>query len=292
MQTTSQKAIEISVVVPCYNQEAYIGETLDSVLAQTYTNYEIVVVNDGSRDASLSIIQRYAAAHPEKIVVIDQPNQGVVASRNNAIRAARGKYIYPLDGDDKIHPECLEKLYAAMQAGKGDVIYSQTEFFGNKNGLFKLPLPTRFNMVRQNCVVCSALYRKTDWERYGGYSPDFAFNWEDWAFWLNFIDKGQRFYRIDAPLFLYRQVDNTRNITKGNEATLEHAFKLVKQKFPRLYYLYYLPQIIAKKFERFARFVYFRCVTSRGRIIIRIFRIPVYYGWDKTASCNKTHPKN
>ena len=93
MQTTSQKAIEISVVVPCYNQEAYIGETLDSVLAQTYTNYEIVVVNDGSRDASLSIIQRYAAAHPEKIVVIDQPNQGVVASRNNAIRAARGKYI-------------------------------------------------------------------------------------------------------------------------------------------------------------------------------------------------------
>lgn len=71
MQTTSQKAIEISVVVPCYNQEAYIGETLDSVLAQTYTNYEIVVVNDGSRDASLSIIQRYAAVHPDKIVVID-----------------------------------------------------------------------------------------------------------------------------------------------------------------------------------------------------------------------------
>ena len=114
---------KISVIIPCYNQEKYIAEAIESVLAQTFESFEIIVVNDGSKDQSLEIIKSYTSKYPNKISCIDQENQGVIASRNNAITQAKGEYIFPLDGDDKIASDCLEKLYNAMINNKGDVIY-------------------------------------------------------------------------------------------------------------------------------------------------------------------------
>lgn len=112
---------KVSVIVPCYNQSKYITECLDSVLAQTFTDYEVIVVNDGSTDNSSQIIRQYIQKY-ENFKLIEQPNHGVVIARNNAIIQAAGEYIYPLDADDKIAPECLEKLYNAMISGKGDII--------------------------------------------------------------------------------------------------------------------------------------------------------------------------
>lgn len=114
---------EISVIIPCFNQGKYIAECLDSVLAQTFTNYEVIIVNDGSTDDSLKIIKQYTNKY-KNFRLLDQSNQGVVFARNNAISKAKGKYIYPLDADDKITPECLEKLYNAIINGKGDIITS------------------------------------------------------------------------------------------------------------------------------------------------------------------------
>ena len=92
---------EISVIIPCFNQEKYIAECLDSVWAQTFTNYEVIIVNDGSTDDSLKIIKQYTNKY-KNFRLLDQSNQGVVFARNNAISKAKGKYIYPLDADDKI----------------------------------------------------------------------------------------------------------------------------------------------------------------------------------------------
>lgn len=103
---------EISVIVPCYNQEKYIAECLDSVLAQTFKDYEIIVVNDGSIDNSLEVIKRYADKY-DCITVIDQKNAGVVAARNTAIERAKGKYIYPLDGMIKL-PRRAWKSYIML----------------------------------------------------------------------------------------------------------------------------------------------------------------------------------
>ena len=103
-------------------------------------------------------------------------------------------------------------LYAAMQAGKGDAIYSETEFFGGKNGIYTLPTPTKWNMLSYNSVVCSALYRKSEWEKYGGYDQACAVcGCEDWDFWLNFMADGKRFYKIDQVWFYYRQQEVSRN---------------------------------------------------------------------------------
>lgn len=125
------KTPEISIIVPCYNQEKYISECLDSVLAQTFENWECIVINDGSTDNSLNIIKEYTKKS-DKIKLLNQKNSRLVTARNNGIKTSSGKYIYPLDGDDKIAPDCLAKLYEAMEQQKGDVIFSLVDFFGEK----------------------------------------------------------------------------------------------------------------------------------------------------------------
>ena len=225
--------VEISVIVPCYNQELYIGDCLRSILAQSFTNYEVIVVNDGSSDGSWNVISKFIEKYPMRIRGINQPNSGVVQARNNAIAQARGKYIFPVDGDDLIAPTCLEKLYEAMEKGLGDVVYSQTEFFGSSTGLFELPLPTRELMIHQNCVVCSALYRKTDWDKYGGYDENCKDGYEDWCFWLSFVAEERRFYRLDETLFFYRQAIKSRNVDAVDKS--KKILKYVKEKFCSLY---------------------------------------------------------
>lgn len=100
---------KISVIVPCYNQEKYIKECLDSLVSQTFKDYEVIVIDDGSTDDSAEIVNEYVK-HNKNIRLIRQANQGVVVARNNAIKQAQGTYIYPLDADDVISPSCLEKL--------------------------------------------------------------------------------------------------------------------------------------------------------------------------------------
>ena len=106
----------VSVIVPLYNASAYIVEALDSVLASTYRPLEIVVVDDGSKDDSLSAVQAYAKDHPE-VRVLHQENAGVSAARNHGIREAKGEYILPVDADDTIGTTYIEHAVEAMQDG-------------------------------------------------------------------------------------------------------------------------------------------------------------------------------
>ena len=105
----------VSVIIPVYNVEKWLRESLDSVCSQTLKNIEIICVNDGSPDHSLDILKEYAA-HDERIVIIDKENEGVGAARNDGIRAAKGEYVIFLDPDDKYPgPETLELLYNAAK---------------------------------------------------------------------------------------------------------------------------------------------------------------------------------
>ncbi len=206
----------ISIIIPCYNQELYIAECLDSVIAQTFSDFEAIVINDGSTDNSLQIIKEYLEKD-NRIKLVNQDNLGVVSSRNVGLHAAQGNYIYPLDGDDKIAPNCLEVLLKAMQSNKGDVIYSQVEYFGSKTGLFNRPLPTKNLMANTNCVVSSALYKKADALKYGGYDINMNAGLEDWEFWCNFVFDNKKFYRVPEVLFFYRQQECSRNNEFSNE---------------------------------------------------------------------------
>merc|ERR1712023_519838 len=114
---------DISVVVPVYNKEEYVEEAVRSALSQTFQAIEVLVVNDGSTDGSGKICEMLAQ-EDARVRYWSQPNQGVVAARNHAIRHSRGRFIFPLDADDVMSAECLEKMYEAMLREKADVVYS------------------------------------------------------------------------------------------------------------------------------------------------------------------------
>ena len=104
---------KISVIVPVYNVEKYLHECVDSVLAQTFTDFELILVNDGSQDNSGAICDEYASKD-ERIIIIHQNNQGQAAARNAGVAIAKGEWIHFLDSDDLIHPQMLEILYGAV----------------------------------------------------------------------------------------------------------------------------------------------------------------------------------
>lgn len=117
---------EISVIIPVYKVEAYLSRCLDSVLTQTFQDFEVICVNDGSPDNCGNILADYAAKHAH-IKIITQANQGLSMARNNGLKQATGKYIYFLDSDDAIHPQLLETVYTYAERFQADLVSFEYE---------------------------------------------------------------------------------------------------------------------------------------------------------------------
>jgi glycosyltransferase involved in cell wall biosynthesis len=216
----------VSVVIPCFNDGAYIDEAVDSVLAQTYQDFEIIIVNDGSTDPRTNdILSNYSRP---KTRVIQTANQGVARARNRAIEEARGEFILPLDADDKIGKEYLEE---AVEVIDGDpdvgIVYCLTEFFGNKTGLWELPPYSLEGMLLDNLICNCALFRKKDWETVNGFNSTMKYCYEDWDFWLSLVELGRKVYRIPKVSFYYRITDGSRQ----RSATEEQMFDTRVQVF-------------------------------------------------------------
>ena len=113
---------KITLIVPVYNSEQYIKKCLESILNQTYKNYEILVVNDGSKDNSQEIIDEYKNKYPEKIIAIKQENKGVAVTRNESIKKANGDYIMFIDNDDYIDKDYIESFVNELEIEEYDVV--------------------------------------------------------------------------------------------------------------------------------------------------------------------------
>lgn len=262
----------VSVIIPCYNQEKYITDCLESVLAQTFDDYEAIVIDDGSIDNSVKIVEEYQKKS-DKIRLIKQENQGVVTARNNAIRQATGKYIYPLDADDIAHPEVLEKSVEAIESGKGDIISCKVMLFSDdKQQIMRLNRPTKINMIRRPCIVNSSLFRKSDFEKCGGYDKDFDKGLEDYDLWLNMIlNHKLKIHRINDFLFFYRikSVNESRNILAKNYH--DELRCLLCKKYPQLR----KDSLVNITFS-ILRFFYQKKITGSNKLIIKICKIPVF----------------
>ncbi len=124
-----RKMIKVSVIIPVFNVERYLEECLDSILAQTLKEIEIICVNDGSVDNSLNILKEYEKKYPQ-IKVMDQLNKGQSAARNRALEQASGEYVYFMDSDDLLTSKALDELYQICNEKKLDILYfSGTSFF-------------------------------------------------------------------------------------------------------------------------------------------------------------------
>ena len=204
----------VSIIIPVYNVlPRYIEESLNSALASTYQHIEIIIVNDGStNEDTISFLK---TINNPKVKIINQNNMGLAQARNKGIMKAIGKYILPLDADDKIEPSYVEKAVHIIETKrKIGIVYCEADLFGAINKKWELPKFKRKNMLRFNCIFCTALFKKSDWEKVGGYKDIMKYGWEDYEFWLSLLELGVKVYRIPEILFHYRQHEKTSMLTE------------------------------------------------------------------------------
>jgi glycosyltransferase involved in cell wall biosynthesis len=257
---------KISVIIPIYNTAKYLAECLDSLLAQTFTDWEAICVNDGSPDNALEILEKYAARDP-RIKIINQENAGCVSAKNNGVALARGEYVFPLDSDDKIAPECLDMLYKIITTTDYSIICPNAFQFGVINGDWDLPeINKKLMYTGRNCIHNSSLYRKADWEKFDGYDEKFHQGLEDYDFWLNFFDAVKKAVRTKERLFYYRikDISESRNEQVVNGKLRKKLYRLLFKKHPR-FYIY-----------KFIRFFYRDVLSEDGVRTIKILKITVY----------------
>lgn len=183
--TDAGGAVTVSIVVPCHNSARWLAETVASLTAQTLPALEIILVDDGSRDGTRALIGELTAANPaHRIRSVFQDNAGVGAARNRGVAMARGRYILPVDADDRIAPDMAAVCAARLDADPAiGVVYTDREEFGDvaavwRAGRFELGRLKYFNQLS----YC-ALYRKTVWQSVGGYRTNVD-GFDDWDFWI------------------------------------------------------------------------------------------------------------
>ena len=211
-------SILISIVVPCYNQVQYLQECLKSVINQTYQNWECIIVNDGSPDNTEEVALSICA-NDSRIKYLKKENGGISSARNAGIKIAKGEFILPLDADDKIGNLYLEKAVNAFSLNNEiNLVYCAAKKFGQENEIWDLPNYSYKHLLIDNMIFCSAFFRRSDWEKVGGYDESFKSGLADWAFWIQILDGKSIIYKIPDILFYYRikEVSMTTDLKKNN----------------------------------------------------------------------------
>jgi glycosyltransferase involved in cell wall biosynthesis len=200
---------KISIIIPCHNAGNFLSEAIESALAQSHRDLEVIVVNDGSTEArTLEIL---AELSDPRVRVIHQANAGPAAARNRGIQVAGGEFILPLDADDRFDPTYADKALAVMhQRPDVGIVYCDAMKFGAASGLWSLPAYSVREMVIDNVIFCSSLFRKSDWEAVGGYNENLRHGMEDYEFWIKLIALGRDVVKIGEPLFFYRIQESSR----------------------------------------------------------------------------------
>lgn len=214
---------KISIVIPCYNHGQYVREAIESVEQCSDKNlYEIIVINDGSTDSYT--IEVMKQLEEEGYHVINQKNQGLARTRNNAIKAAKGEYILPLDSDNKIRPEYMYESIKILDANTDIVmVYGDAQFFGDTT---KRQVVGPFNLQQimiENYIDACTVFRKSAWEAAGGYDEKMpVMGFEDWDLWLNLSFKNYKFQYVDKILFDYRILGDSmlRSVSTEKKKTL------------------------------------------------------------------------
>lgn len=231
------KMSTVSVIIPCYNSGALIDGAIQSALAQTHHDLEIVVIDDGSSDnLTVNLLNNN---HWERTRILRQENMGPAAARNEGIRAANGEFILPLDADDRIDPSYVEKTLAVMHSQPGvGIVYTKALLFGLQQGPWDYLTYSLQAMVINNVISNTALYRKSDWEQVGGYTESMRHGVEDYDFWIKLLSIGIEVHQIDEYLLHYCVQNSSRNVRFSSDqevviATYAEIFRNNKDFFAK-----------------------------------------------------------
>ena len=217
---------EISVIIPVYNVEKYLNECLDSVLAQTFKDFEVICVNDGSTDNSPEILRQYADKD-QRVKIVTQNNQGLSMARNNGLKEACGRYVYFVDSDDAIHPQCLEIAYSLAEKQQADLVC-----FSYIKMKEKIPDTGAFDISRlKSKTTCSPLQycfgkkykiRFNVWTKFyrrkllNGLEFIPKIHFEDYPHTFAVMARKPKTVIIDEPLYFYRINENSISHQKSS----------------------------------------------------------------------------
>jgi len=221
--------VKVSVYIPCHNYARFVDKAIQSVLSQTFDNWELIVINDGSTDNTLEVLKKYKG-NPS-ISIVDQENKGLTVSNNIALRLSRGRYIMRLDADDYLDENALMVLSSVLDSKpdvglvypdyyevnpQGDIIrLVRRKKIGEEVELLDLPAHGACTMFCKECLM-----------QLGGYSKQFSCQ-DGYDIWIRFIQKF-RPYNVNVPLFYYRQ--HAVSLTKQPERILESR-RQIKREF-------------------------------------------------------------
>jgi glycosyltransferase involved in cell wall biosynthesis len=198
----------ISIILPVYNGEKYLGEAIESCLNQSYKNIEVIIVNDCSTDASLSIIEKYLAIDNRIKVIFNNENKKLPASLNVGHHLAKGNFVTWTSDDNLYKENAIETLVNTLLQKKADVVYSDFIVIDEKGlEIRNVEYPGFENIIFGNFVGASFLYKKEVFERNKQYNEN-LFLVEDYDFWLRALVHSQ-FYHLEEKLYFYRKHGNS-----------------------------------------------------------------------------------
>jgi glycosyltransferase involved in cell wall biosynthesis len=215
----------VSIITPLYNGVKYIAETIESVVSQTYTNWEMIIIDDGSTDNSVSVVEKYLC--DSRIRLLQQKNMGSAAARNNGIRQAQGQYIALLDSDDLWECNFLESQIKFIKERKATLVYSSYKRINERSEEILRPLIARSSvtynqMLITNFIGClTGLYDITNYGKIY-LREELKSLRDDYAYWLDIIKLCGIAYGNQAVLAKYRIVSSS---TTGKKK------KLIKTQF-------------------------------------------------------------
>jgi len=245
--------MKVSVIMPVYNSEDTVRDAIDSILQQNFRNFEFIIINDGSTDATVGILNEYKH-RDDRIVIVNQPRMGIIYSLNQGLRIAQGEYIIRQDSDDVSLPDRIEKQIEYIEQNNLDIV-SSFAFLINKKGavlkIMRCPLSHNdivYKLEIYNCILHpTVMFRKRSILSIGGYDQNHELV-EDYALYLKAILKGLRFGAVSKPLVKIRFHINSLTV-KYRRKQLFGAISAQtwyfsrKDKFKPKYVFYMMPHI-------------------------------------------------
>ncbi|HAT2491749.1 TPA: glycosyltransferase family 2 protein [Aeromonas hydrophila] len=218
----------VSIIIPLYNQGELIEETLSSIKVQTYTNYEVIIVDDGSDEPKT--IDKINDLIESGYTVLKKSNGGLSSARNYGIENCNGQLVVCLDSDDIIHPDFLQQLLINIRKNPlNRISYSNGFFWEGRHGFWFLRRANLTRLARKNSIYCSAMFYRDDWLVVGGYDEELKKGWEDWDFWVAILSLGGCAVKARMPLFGYRIRKNSMSRIMTEEYKLFAAKKIFKR---------------------------------------------------------------
>lgn len=202
---------KVSIVIACYNHAKFLTKAVDSAMNQDYSNLEVIVINDGSRDGTTHVLETLQFKHKD-LIIINQKNKGVVKARNRAIGISTGDYIFPLDADDYLaSDDVISSMVKAMEEDNSiALVHGNYQCFGASNLFVDVQGNNIGWFLVDNYVLGSSLFKRSAFAEIGGYADYMREGYEDWELYIRMYQVGN-FKKINKTIIFYRINENSRN---------------------------------------------------------------------------------